>query len=157
MFNSNRMQAVLVSCVAAYFSLVVFNNVTDFETNHWFVKTVLGMEGVLSEDVLWRAITAPWMILTAYIVIIACEAVIALLLWCAAIQLFRGRDGRSAAMFGFGLAFCLFMAGFVVVGGEWFYMWSHPRVSGAVTKATGLSTLMLLCFGFFARVIPSRR
>jgi|GEM_PF-5216895 len=52
MFNSNRMQAVLVSCVAAYFSLVVFNNVTDFETNHWFVKTVLGMEGVLSEDVL---------------------------------------------------------------------------------------------------------
>jgi predicted small integral membrane protein len=140
--------AVVVACVASYFSLIAFNNVTDFETNHGLVKAVLNMEGVKTQNLLWRAIESPALVKAAYLIIIATEVVIAILAWFSVILKLLGRGAKPFGMVALALAFTLFMFGFVVIGGEWFYMWQNPVVSGLVSKATILALLMLAALMF---------
>src|SRR4051794_31754556 len=63
----------VVTAITLFFWLIVFNNITDFETNHWFVKTVLSMEGVQAKEVLWRSIHSPLIVKCVYVSIIIVE------------------------------------------------------------------------------------
>lgn len=141
-------KTVVVGIIAIFFTLLVFNNTTDYETNHWCVEYVFGMKDVRAPNVLWRAIQNPWIITLGYVFIIAVEATIASLLWIATFRFLKKRDGRSFGIAGLTLGFGLFMLGFVVIANEWFYMWQTPILAGLQQKAAIYSLLMLVCLMF---------
>src|SRR5476651_767598 len=75
-------KALLVAGIALYYALVVFNNVTDFDSNYQFVRHVLMMDSTFAGNKgMWRAIHAPWVHLAFYGGIILWEALTAALGW----------------------------------------------------------------------------
>ncbi len=53
-------KSVLVSGVAVLYSLVVFNNITDYGSNYQFVRHVLMMDSTFpGNQGMWRAIHSP--------------------------------------------------------------------------------------------------
>ncbi len=69
MLTIQNLKAFMVAVIATFFSLLVFNNIGDYETNHWCVQSVLRMDNVNSLNVMWRAIQTPWLITSAYLFI----------------------------------------------------------------------------------------
>jgi len=150
---SDRLSSMLiVSCIAAYFTLIFFNNITDFSTNEAFVKTVLGMEGIQAPGVLWRAITSPTLILISHITIIVIEAAIVGFCWMGVILMGLRRNGKTYAEIGLMMAFCLFVFVFLVIGNEWFYMWQSPNLYNLSIKLSALSVLILLAKIYVSKV-----
>lgn len=140
--------AALTATVALYISLVVFGNITDFDTNRQFVRHVLAMDTTFQDKALmWRAITNHALQDIAYIAVIVWEAVTALALlratelWARALR--RARRGgmadygaaRRASTLGLVLLMLLFGAGFIAIGGEWFAMWQSAKWNGLAAAA----------------------
>ena len=129
----------LVSAVALYLALVVFNNLTDYGSNFQFVRHVLSMDTTLPANAaMWRAMHAPWVHHAFYASIILWEAVACGLLVAGAWQMWRVR-GRSAAAFhagkrtaiaGLALNLLQWLVAFIAVGGEWFLMWQSETWNG---------------------------
>src|SRR5215831_13593860 len=91
-------KAVLVAAIALLASLVVFGNVTDYNTNFVFVQHVLSMDSVFPfSTIKYRAITSPALHHAAYGLIIAAEAATAALCWIGAAQLARRLRADAAA------------------------------------------------------------
>jgi predicted small integral membrane protein len=136
--------AVLVALNGLYVLIVAFGNITDFGTNQAFVHHVLSMDTTnfgkpqgtdLDPNVMWRAITSPDIQNIAYVVLIAWEVataamlIIALVFWIRE----RGRGYRTArrlSVIGLLMLLLLFFGGFIVVGGEWFQMWTSTAWNG---------------------------
>ncbi|MBN4066809.1 DUF2165 domain-containing protein [Simkania negevensis] len=153
MFVKSR-DAIITLSVALMFSLIAINNMTDYNTNFALMKTVVGMETITATNVKWRAITNPIGQHAAYISIILWESVTAILGWIGAIGMLKaGRStpayatGKKAALIGLAMGFALFMGGFVIIAGEWFYLWAST-VSSMHSKAL-LFSLMLASFMYF--------
>src|ERR1035438_6930847 len=73
---------LLLSGIALYYSLVVFNNLTDFGSNYQFVQHVLAMDTTFpGNHGMGRALTSPAAHLAFYLSIIAWEIVTTILLW----------------------------------------------------------------------------
>lgn len=140
----------MLTVIAAFFTLAAFNNITDYATNRSDVDSVLTMEGITSTNVLWRAIQSQWIIASAYHLIIANEATVALFCWVSVILRLSKTDDRLIGLIGLTLAFMQFMFGFVVVAGEWFYMWQHPVLAGLQQKAAVLALVMLTSMIFIS-------
>jgi predicted small integral membrane protein len=130
---------VLVAAVALFASLVAFGNITDYDTNFVFVQHVLSMDTVFpSSRIGYRALTGPALHHAAYAVIIATEAVVAVLCWIGAYALLRRiradapafNRAKTFAVAGLTLGFLLWQVGFMSVGGEWFGMWQSPQWNG---------------------------
>ncbi|MBP2474258.1 putative small integral membrane protein [Crossiella equi] len=126
--------AALTGITALYLSLVVLNNVTDYGTNHAFVQHVFAMDTTFkSPNTMWRAITSPALVTTAYILIIVWEALTALLLVTATVSWLRAPSAETPLrLSGLGLTMwlLLFGGGFIAVGGEWFCMWQSKQWNG---------------------------
>jgi predicted small integral membrane protein len=91
-------KAATVAAVALFASLVTFGNVTDYNTNFAFVEHVLAMDTIFPfSTIKYRAITSPALHHAAYDLIIAVEAVIALLCWIGAAALTRRLRADAAA------------------------------------------------------------
>jgi predicted small integral membrane protein len=122
---------LLVATSALFISLVVFNNVTDYESNLQYVEHVLTMDTTFPNNKgMWRRIDSEGFHHVAYVLIIVIEAAVALLLWAGVVQLWRSRvnapafnRAKGAAVLGLAGAIALFFGGFLAVGGEWFLMW----------------------------------
>lgn len=134
-----RLSKIALMCAAALFAtLVVFNNVTDYNSNFMFVKHVLMMDTTFPNNLgMWRSIQSNWIHHFAYIVIILTELLIALICWLGAIKLWNNRGGASSfhrakdlASVGLVAGILLWFAGFLVVGGEWFLMWQSSTWNG---------------------------
>src|SRR3982074_2211797 len=83
-------KAALVAAVALFATLVAFGNLTDYNTNFVFVEHVLSMDTSFSfSTIKYLAITDPALHHTAYALIIAAEALTALLCWVGAAMLVR--------------------------------------------------------------------
>ena len=83
-------KAVLVASIALFATLVAFGNLTDYGTNFVFVRHVLSMDTILpNSQIGYRAITSPALHHLAYALIIAAEALTALLCWIGAFALLR--------------------------------------------------------------------
>ena len=81
-------KTVLVAAIALFYTLVVFNNLTDFNSNYQFVRHVLTMDSTFpGNHGMWRALPSPSFHLVFYISIIAWEAATMILLWWGAIRL----------------------------------------------------------------------
>jgi len=73
-------KTLLVAAVALYYTLVVFNNLTDYGSNYAFVHHVLLMDSTFpGNHGMWRAIHPLWMHAAFYDTIILWEAVTMLL------------------------------------------------------------------------------
>ncbi len=67
---------LLLAGIALLYTLIVFNNLTDFDSNYQFVRHVLAMDSTFpGNHGRWRAIPWPWVHLVVYISIIAWEIV----------------------------------------------------------------------------------
>lgn len=129
----------MVASVALFATIVAFGNVTDYGTNFAFVQHVLSMDTIFERSTIrYRAITNPVLHRLAYAVIIATEALTAVLCWIGAIALWRKRraDARAFnrakafAVAGLTLGFLLWQLGFMTIGGEWFGMWQSKSWDG---------------------------
>jgi predicted small integral membrane protein len=125
----------LLAGVAFFYSLVVFNNLTDFNSNYQLVHHVLIMDTTFpGNQGMWRALTSPAADHAFYIAIIVWEIVTVILLWMGCVALLRAIP-RPAANFeaakripiiALTLSLLMWLVAFISVGGEWFLMWqSH--------------------------------
>src|SRR5579871_4003858 len=73
---------ILIGAVAIFYTLVVFNNVTDYNSNYQFVRHVLMMDSTFAGNRgMWRAINSPGLHTAFYVTIIAWETLTMVLCW----------------------------------------------------------------------------
>jgi len=124
--------------VAVFASLVVFNNVTDYQSNFTFVGHVLKMDTTFPENrAMWRAIDSPSIHHASYWLIILVEVAIAALCWLGGFRLLstindpmRFNKAKGVAITGLALGIILWFTGFITLGGEWFLMWQSEMWNG---------------------------
>lgn len=130
---------LLLSGIALYYSLVVFNNLTDFNTNYQYVQHVLAMDTTFpGNHGMGRALTSPAAHLAFYLAIIAWEIVTTILLWWGAVRLLRAlrlkadafNAAKRIAVMGLTLSILMWLVAFLAVGGEWFLMWQSHTWNG---------------------------
>ena len=130
---------LLLSAIAFFYTLVVFNNITDFDSNYQFVRHVLMMDTTFPGNKgMWRALDAPIWHLSFYFSIIAWEIVTMILGWWGSISLLR-KLHKSAAEFdaskriaiaALTLGMLMWLVAFLSVGAEWFLMWQSHLWNG---------------------------
>jgi predicted small integral membrane protein len=128
-------KVLLLAGIALYYTLVVFNNLTDFGSNYEFIQHVLSMDSTSpGNHGMWRAMSSPGMHLFFYWLIIAWELVTAILAWWGLLNLVRALRGpvsvfnaeKRVAIMALTLSLLMWLVAFIDVGGEWFLMWqSH--------------------------------
>ncbi|MBX9774661.1 MAG: DUF2165 domain-containing protein [Xanthobacteraceae bacterium] len=130
---------VMVAAIALFATIVAFGNITDYGTNLAFVQHVLSMDTILERSTIrYRAITSPPLQHLAYAIIIAAEALTAVLCWIGAYVLYARLRADAAsfnraktfAVLGLTLGFLLWQVGFMTIGGEWFGMWQSQSWDG---------------------------
>lgn len=122
---------LLVMCVALFSSLVVFNNLTDYESNLQYVRHVLSMDTTFPGNRgMWRRIDSTSLHQLAYVLIIFVETVVSVMTCAGAVLLWRSRtdatrfeSAKRLAVAGLTTGVVLYFAGFLAIGGEWFLMW----------------------------------
>ena len=131
---------VLPDGIVLYLILVVFNNLTDYGSNHAFVKHVLAMDTTFPGNAgMWRAMQAPWIVHAFYVSIIAWEAAAALLIGAGVWRMWRARLAPAAVftrakqlvIAGLALNMLQWLIAFIAVGGEWFLMWQSGTWNGS--------------------------
>ena len=139
MLISRAAKIAMVAAIAAFATVVAFGNITDYDTNFVFVQHVLSMDTVFPRSTItWRALANPMLHHVAYAIIIAAEALMAVLCWIGAARLLQqlrapaGAFNRAKAfsVAGLTLGFLTWQFGFMTVGGEWFGMWMSSQWNG---------------------------
>jgi predicted small integral membrane protein len=134
----------LVFAVALYYTLLVFNNTTDFDSNYQFVRHVLMMDSTFPENHgMWRALNRSAWHLGFYLSIIAWEFVTMILCWWGGWRMTRALQGTAGAfgdakrisIIGLTLALLMWLVAFLTVGGEWFLMWQSKVWNGQEAAA----------------------
>jgi predicted small integral membrane protein len=153
---------LMVAALAAFAFLVAYDNIVDYGANYEFVRHVLSMDTTFPEDALKdRAITDPRLWRAAYAIIIAAEALTALLLTIGVVALLR-RLGAPADAFnrakgwavaGLTVGFGVWFFGFLVVAGEYLAMWQSRAWNGQ--EAAFRFTMVILGVLIFL-VLPDR-
>ncbi len=132
-------KALLVFGVAIFYTLVVFNNLTDYDSNYQFVRHVLTMDSTFpGNHGMWRAIRLPAMHTAFYLAIIGWESLTMLLCWRAGVRLagmLSASPGdferaKSVAIGALTLGLLMWLVAFLGVGGEWFLMWQSKNWNG---------------------------
>ena len=130
---------LLLSGVALFYALVVFNNTTDFDSNYQFVRHVLMMDSTFPGNRgMWRALDAPFLHLSFYLSIIAWEMVTTILCWWGAVALLRAlrkpasdfNAAKRIPVIALTLSMLMWLVAFLSVGAEWFLMWQSHSWNG---------------------------
>src|SRR5579863_1521520 len=130
---------LLVAGIALFYALVVFNNLTDFDSNYEFVRHVLSMDTTFpGNHGMWRALPSTRLHLAFYLSIIAWEAVNMVLLWWGVARLLRGlrlpavafNQAKGVPVMALTLSLAMWLVAFMSVGGEWFLMWQSRTWNG---------------------------
>lgn len=150
---------LLILGMAVYYTIVVFNNLTDYDSNYQFVRHVLMMDSTFAGNRgMWRALNSPAWHTAFYISIIAWEAVTMLLLWWGGWRMQRSL-GASAEVFhqskriaiaGLTLGMLMWLGAFLTIGGEWFLMWQSRTWNGQ-DAAFRMFTIIGIVLLFVAR------
>lgn len=129
----------LVVAVALFYTLVVFNNLTDYNTNYQFVRHILMMDSTTpGNHGMWRALNSPAWHTTFYLTTICWESVVMLLGWAGSWRMARQFSSSGAsferakhlAVAALTLALMMWLVAFLTVGGEWFLMWQSKTWNG---------------------------
>ena len=125
-------KVLLVAAIALFYTLVVFNNTTDYGTNYEFVHHVLLMDTTApGNHGMWRAIHSPVVQTVFYVSIIAWETVTMVLTWIGVVHLVRAlrepvtafNSAKRLPIIALTVGMLLWFVAFIIVGGEWFLMW----------------------------------
>jgi predicted small integral membrane protein len=139
MIMTRAAKITMVAAIALFATIVVFGNITDYGTNFAFVQHVLSMDTIFERSTIrYRAIESPALHHLAYAIIIATEALTAVLCWIGAYALARRlyadaaafNRAKAFAVAGLTLGFLLWQVGFMTIGGEWFGMWQSKSWDG---------------------------
>lgn len=150
---------LLLAGVALFYSLVVFNNLTDFSSNYQFVRHVLLMDTTFpGNHGMWRAFTSTTADSSFYFAIIAWEIITAILLWWGCIILLRAMRKSAPAfeaakrvpVIALTLSLLMWLTAFISVGGEWFLMWQSHVWNGEQTAFRDF-TIVGIVFLFLLR------
>ncbi len=131
-------KVLLVFSVAIFYTLVVLNNTTDYNSNYQFVRHVLMMDSTFpGNHGMWRAINSPALHTAFYVSIIAWEALTMALCWwggtrmAAAVGSAEGfTRAKNLAILALTLGLLQWSVAFLSVGGEWFLMWQSKSWNG---------------------------
>lgn len=128
-------QCALLAAIAFIYSLIVFNNLTDYQSNWHFVQHVLSMDSTFpGNHGMWRAIANGKLQTLFYLGIITWESTTTVLCWWGVFRMLQARNATSevfqnsktVAIAGLTLGMLLWFTGFLSIGAEWFLMWqSH--------------------------------
>jgi predicted small integral membrane protein len=130
---------LLLAGIALYYTLVVFNNLTDFGSNYEFIQHVLSMDTTSpGNHGMWRAMPSTGMYLVFYWFVIAWETATMILAWWGVAHLIRAvRESASVynakkriAVVALTLSLLMWLVAFLDVGGEWFLMWQSRTWNG---------------------------
>jgi predicted small integral membrane protein len=130
---------LLVFGVAFFYSLVVFNNLTDYNSNYYFVQHTLTMDTTFyGNHGMWRALKAPFWTTAFYWVIIAWESVVMCLGWWGGFRMAAALRGTAPAfnlskrvsIVALALSLLKWLVAFMSVGGEWFLFWQSKIWNG---------------------------
>jgi predicted small integral membrane protein len=132
-------KVLMVFGVAFYYVLIVFNNLTDYDSNYQFVRHVLMMDSTFPGNRgMWRAINAPTAHTAFYLLIIAWETLSMILCLTGGVKLASSlwdspaafNAAKRIAILGFTVSLMQWLVAFLVVGGEWFLMWQSKNWNG---------------------------
>jgi predicted small integral membrane protein len=131
-------KVAIVLAVALLYSLVVFNNVTDYDSNYQFVRHVLMMDTTFPGHAMWRALNSPGWPTAFYFSIILWELLTMIFCWWGGLRLAKalGRpagqfhQAKRVAILGLALGLAMWLVAFLSVGGEWFLMWQSKTWNG---------------------------
>jgi predicted small integral membrane protein len=132
-------KVLLVFAVAVFYSFVVLNNLTDYDSNYQFVRHTLMMDSTFpGNHGMWRAINQPALHMAFYVAIIAWEMATMALCWWGGVRmtqsLRRGaaafRRAKRVAIIALTLSLLMWLVAFLSVGGEWFLMWQSKSWNG---------------------------
>jgi predicted small integral membrane protein len=135
-------KVLLVFGVAVFYTLVVFNNLTDYGSNHEFVRHVMMMDSTLPGNRgMWRAINTPGVQTAFYLAIIVWECVTMLLCWWGGFRLAKMlsasvadfQSAKGMAIAALTLSLLMWLVAFLSIGGEWFLMWQSKTWNGQET------------------------
>ena len=138
-FPVRLVKALLLAAMGFFFSLVVFNNTTDFDSNYQFVRHVLMMDSTFpGNSGMWRAMRAPWVHIVFYVSIILWECLNMVLCCWGAIALFRNLRATAATftraktigIYALTSGMLQWFIAFLCVGAEWFLMWQSKTWNG---------------------------
>ena len=149
---------LLAAGIAVYYTLVVFGNLTDFDSNYQFVRHVLLMDSTFpGNQGMWRAIHSPSLHLAFYWTIIVWEIASMVLTWWGAANLVRAvrapanvfNTEKRMAVIALTLSLLMWLVAFIDIGGEWFMMWQSSTWNGQAQAfrmfaIIGLALLLLL-------------
>ncbi len=136
---SRLSKIALLVAVAFFFTLVVFNNTTDYDSNYQFVRHVLMMDSTFPNNRgMWRALNPAAFHTLFYCGIIATEAAIAVLSWWGTLRLVLAmrepqpvfQRAKQVGIAALTLGCLLWSVAFLSVGGEWFLMWQSKTWNG---------------------------
>ena len=132
-------KTLLLAAVAFFFTLVVFNNTTDYNSNFQFVRHVLMMDSTFpGNNGMWRALNPTWIHTLFYGSIIMTETTIAVLSWWGTVRLLQSlrasrsvfQQAKSVGIAALTLGCLLWSVAFISIGGEWFLMWQSKSWNG---------------------------
>ena len=132
-------KVLLLSALALMHTLIVFDNLTDFDSNYQFVRHVLMMDSTFpGNHGRWRALAQPSVHLAFYLSIIAWEIATTVLLWWGLTLLIRTLNSPAAtfnrakrvAVIALTLSSLMWLVAFLTVGAEWFLMWQSTTWNG---------------------------
>jgi predicted small integral membrane protein len=130
---------LLVLGVALFYSLVVFNNLTDYDSNYLFVRHTLSMDTTFAGNHgMWRAMNSPLLATAFYWSIIVWEMIIMALCWWGAFRMAGAVRGTAAtfnlakgvSIWALALSLLKWLIAFLSVGGEWFLFWQSKEWNG---------------------------
>ena len=132
-------KVLLLAGIALFYTLVVFNNLTDFDSNYQFVRHVLMMDSTFpGNHGMWRALNSSTIHLVFYLSIIAWELVTTMLLWWGTFRLVRTlrlpagsfNKAKRVPVLALTLSMLMWLVAFLSVGAEWFLMWQSHTWNG---------------------------
>jgi predicted small integral membrane protein len=156
-------KTLLLASVALFFTLVAFNNTTDFHSNYQFVQHVLSMDSTFpGNQAMWHALPSPGLQLAFYLGIIAWELFNAVLCWIGATALFCARNSSEEAFtrakrvgtLALTAGLLLWLVAFLSIGGEWFLMWQSKTWNGQ-EAAFRMFTVEALILGLLLQPEPA--
>jgi predicted small integral membrane protein len=156
----------LVFAVALFYSLVVFNNLMDYDSNYQFVRHVMMMDTTFSTaQGHLRAVNSAVWHNVFYLSITGWEILTLTFCWWGGLHLAKALRGPAAefhqakrwAIFGLTMGLLMWLVAFLSVGGEWFLMWQSKTWNGqeaAFRMFTVLGIVLLLVAQPDAEVQP---
>ena len=134
-------KALLLFALGFYYTMVVFNNTNDYNSNLTFVRHVLQMDTTYpGNHGMWRAVHSPSVALMFFVSIVCYEIATGLLLWFGGFRLITNLRSSPAAfntakklgVIALTMSLLMWLVAFLSVGNEWFLMWQSKEWTGEV-------------------------